>query len=111
MRMLRYNIAFDLPHVGGEMVVAEDLNFPGALTQGFDLPGARQMIASAMGDLAQCLLEEGKPLPVPIRLQPLMPALSNWFRFQFKSVAKYHSLIASSRAATVRAILAQLDFL
>ncbi len=26
---------------------------------------ARLMIASAMEDLAQCLLEEGKPLPTP----------------------------------------------
>ena len=33
--------------------------------QGFDLPDARLMIASAMEDLAQVLLGEGKPLPVP----------------------------------------------
>lgn len=47
------------------MVIAEALDFPGAVTQGFDLPDARLMIASAMEDLAQLLLEEGKPLPVP----------------------------------------------
>jgi predicted RNase H-like HicB family nuclease len=47
------------------MVVAEALDFPGAVTQGFDLPDARLMIASAMEDLAELLLEEGKPLPVP----------------------------------------------
>ncbi len=47
------------------MVVAEALDFPGAVSQGFDLPDARSMIASAMEDLAQLLLEEGKPLPVP----------------------------------------------
>jgi predicted RNase H-like HicB family nuclease len=64
-RMLRYHIAFYLPRVAGEMVVAEALDFPGAVTQGFDLSDARLMIASAMEDLAQCLLEEGKPLPVP----------------------------------------------
>jgi predicted RNase H-like HicB family nuclease len=64
-RMLRYHIAFYLPRVAGEMVVAEALDFPGAVTQGFDLPDARLMIASAMEDLAQCLLEEGKPLPAP----------------------------------------------
>jgi predicted RNase H-like HicB family nuclease len=46
------------------MVVAEALDFPGAATQGFDLADARLMIASVMEDLAQCLLEEGKPLPV-----------------------------------------------
>ena len=39
--------------------------FLGLFSQGFDLPDARLMIASAMEDLAQCLLEEGKPLPVP----------------------------------------------
>ena len=48
------------------MVVAEALDFPGAVTQGFDLPDARLMIASALEDLAQLLLEEGKPLPVPV---------------------------------------------
>jgi hypothetical protein len=47
------------------MVVAEALDFPGAVTQGFDLPDARLMIASALEELAQLLLEEGKPLPVP----------------------------------------------
>ncbi len=47
------------------MVVAEALDFPRAVTQGFDLADARLMIAGAMEDLAQCLLEEGKPLPIP----------------------------------------------
>ena len=63
--MLRYHVAFRLPHAPGEMVVAEALDFPGAVSQGFDLPDARLMIASALEDLAQALLEEGKPLPVP----------------------------------------------
>jgi len=47
------------------MVVAEALDFPGAVTQGFDLPDARLMIASALEDPARKLLEEGKPLPAP----------------------------------------------
>jgi predicted RNase H-like HicB family nuclease len=47
------------------MVIAEALDFPGAVTQGFDLQDARLMIASALEDLAQLLLEEGKPLPPP----------------------------------------------
>ncbi len=63
--MLRYHVAFYLPRVSGEMVVAEALDFPGAVTQGSDLPDARLMIASAMEDLAHSLLEEGKPLPTP----------------------------------------------
>ncbi len=63
--MLRYHVAFFLPHTLGEMVVAEALDFPGAVTQGFDLPDARLMIASAIEDLSQGLLEAGKPLPTP----------------------------------------------
>ena len=63
--MLRYHVAFYLPKSPDEMVVAEALDFPGAVSQGFDLPDARLMIASAMEDLAQMLLEEGKPLPMP----------------------------------------------
>lgn len=64
--MLRYHVAFYLPQVPGEMVVGEALDFPGAVTQGFDLQDARLMIASALEDLAQALLEEGKPLPLPM---------------------------------------------
>lgn len=47
------------------MVVAEALDFPGAVSQGFDLQDARLMIASALEDLAHLLLEQGKALPVP----------------------------------------------
>lgn len=47
------------------MVVAEVLDFPGVLSQGFDLADARLMIASALQDIAQMHLEEGKALPVP----------------------------------------------
>jgi predicted RNase H-like HicB family nuclease len=63
--MLRYHIAFHLPRTKAEMVIAEALDFPGAVTQGFDLTDARLMFASAMEDLAQSLLEEGRPLPAP----------------------------------------------
>ena len=63
--MLRYHVAFHLPRAAGEMVVAEALDFPGALSQGFDLADARLMIASAMEDLAESMLEEGLALPVP----------------------------------------------
>ena len=63
--MLQYHVAFHLPQAGDHMVVAEALDFPGAVTQGFDLPDARLMIASALEELAQSLLEQGKPLPVP----------------------------------------------
>ncbi len=48
------------------MVVGEALDFPGAVTQGFDLPDARLMIAIALEDVATLFLEEGRPLPVPL---------------------------------------------
>jgi len=63
--MLRCHVAFHLPRPGETMVVAEALDFPGAVSQGFDLADARLMISSALEDLAQMLLEEGKPLPRP----------------------------------------------
>lgn len=63
--MLHYHIAYYLPRSPGEMVVAEALDLPGAVTQGFDLADARLMIASAMEDMARDLVEQGKPLPPP----------------------------------------------
>ena len=63
--MLRYHVAFYLPKGSDQMVVAEALDFPGAVSQGFDLADARLMIASAMEDLAHSLLEDGQPLPRP----------------------------------------------
>ena len=63
--MLRYRVAFYLPRAEKKMVVAEALDFPGAVSQGFDLADARSMIASAIEELAEMLLEEGRPLPLP----------------------------------------------
>jgi predicted RNase H-like HicB family nuclease len=63
--MLRYHAAYFLPRGNDRMVVAEVLDFPGVFSQGFDLADARLMIASALEDIAQLHLEEGKPLPVP----------------------------------------------
>jgi len=70
--MLRYHVAYYLPRAADRMVVAEVLDFPGVLSQGFDLPDARLMIASALEDMAQMYLEEGKPLPSP-NLQATAP--------------------------------------
>ena len=63
--MLRYHVAYYLPHGDDHMVVAEVLDFPGVLSQGFDLTDARLMIGSALEEIAQMHLEEGKALPVP----------------------------------------------
>jgi predicted RNase H-like HicB family nuclease len=62
---MRYHVAFYLPRGNDRMVVAEVLDFPGVLSQGFDLADARVMIASALEDVAQMHLEEGKALPIP----------------------------------------------
>jgi hypothetical protein len=51
----------------GEMVVAEAIGFPGVVGQGFDLADARFMIATAIEDMAESLLEEGKALAGPAR--------------------------------------------
>ena len=63
--MLRYHVAYFLPKAQDRMVVAEVLDFPGVISQGFDLADARSMISSALGDMAQTYLEEGKALPLP----------------------------------------------
>lgn len=63
--VLRYHVAFYLPRGENRMVVAEALDFPGALSQGFDLADARRMIAAAIQELASVLLEQGQPLPQP----------------------------------------------
>jgi predicted RNase H-like HicB family nuclease len=63
--MLQYHVAFYLPRGEDRMVVADVLDFPGVFTQGFDLADARAMIASALEDMAESYLEEGRPLPTP----------------------------------------------
>lgn len=63
--MLRYHVAYHLPRGDDHMVIAEVLDFPGVVSQGFDLADARLMIASALQDVAQMYLEEGRPLPTP----------------------------------------------
>ena len=47
------------------VVVAEVLDFPGVLSQGFDLADARLMIASALQDMASLYLEQGRAIPLP----------------------------------------------
>ena len=63
--MLRYHVAYFLPKGEDRMVVAEVLDFPGVVSQGFDLTDARGMIASALEDIAQTYMEEGKAFPRP----------------------------------------------
>lgn len=48
-----------------EWIVGEVLDFPGVLSQGHGLDEARRMLASALVDMAETLLMDGQPLPVP----------------------------------------------
>lgn len=63
--VLKYHAAFYVPPKTEKMVVAKVLDFPGALSQGFDLADARAMIKSALEELGEVYLEEGRPLPKP----------------------------------------------
>jgi predicted RNase H-like HicB family nuclease len=46
-------------------VHAEVLDFPGAITAGRDLDHARELLASALVDMAETTLAAGEPLPRP----------------------------------------------
>jgi predicted RNase H-like HicB family nuclease len=63
--MLQLPVAFYLPRDEDRMVVAEVLDFPGVVSQGFDLADARGMIASALEEMAEIYLGEGRALPTP----------------------------------------------
>jgi predicted RNase H-like HicB family nuclease len=60
--MLTYKAAYQFVEGG---VHAHLLDFPGAITRGADLSGARRLLASALIDLADLCLDRGEPLPVP----------------------------------------------
>jgi predicted RNase H-like HicB family nuclease len=62
--MLEYHVAYYHNKDSG-WYVAEILDFPGALSQGKTLKSARRMIRDALRLLAECMLEEGQPLPKP----------------------------------------------
>ena len=61
--MLEYHAAY-YPGEKGWYIV-ELLDFPGVFSQGKTLKSARWMIKDALKLMAECFLEEGKPLPTP----------------------------------------------
>jgi predicted RNase H-like HicB family nuclease len=61
--MLEYHAAYYEGEEG--WVVAEVLDFPGALSQGRTLQSARRNLRDALRMMAECLVERGEPLPVP----------------------------------------------
>ncbi len=60
--MLGYKAGYKFVEGG---VHAQVLDFPAAITCGNDLAEARQLLAVALVDVAEALLELGQPLPVP----------------------------------------------
>jgi predicted RNase H-like HicB family nuclease len=62
-QMLKYKAAYYRQEDGWYIV--EVLDFPGALSQGRTLKSARRMIRDALRLLAECMIEEGQPLPRP----------------------------------------------
>ena len=63
--MLKYHAAYYVPPKTQRMVVARVLDFPGAVSKGFDLADARSMITSALEDMAETYLDEVRALPTP----------------------------------------------
>ena len=61
--MLEYHAAYFNGEDG--WIVAEVLDFPGALSQGRTLKSAQRMIRDALRVMAETLIEEGQGLPKP----------------------------------------------
>jgi predicted RNase H-like HicB family nuclease len=61
--MLEYHAAYF--HGQDGWIVAEVLDFPGALSQGKTLKSARRMLRDALRSMAEALLEQGRALPRP----------------------------------------------
>jgi hypothetical protein len=60
--MLRYKAGYRFVEGG---VHGQVLDFPAAITCGSDLAEVRRLLAVALIDVAETLLEMGQPLPVP----------------------------------------------
>ena len=60
--MLRYKAGYKFVEGG---VHAQVLDFPAAITCGGDLDETRRLLAEALIDMAETLMEMGQPLPLP----------------------------------------------
>ena len=61
--MLKYHAAYYKIEDGWYM--AQVLDFPGVLSQGRTLKSAQRMLRDALRLMAESLVEEGRPLPLP----------------------------------------------
>jgi predicted RNase H-like HicB family nuclease len=62
--MLEYRAAYYRDRESG-WYVARVLDFPGVVSQGRTLDRARRMLADAMREMTEWLLEDGQPIPRP----------------------------------------------
>jgi predicted RNase H-like HicB family nuclease len=62
-RMLKYHAAYYRENSGWTVVSV--LDFPGVHSQGKGIRAARAMIKDALALMAECYLDEGRPLPKP----------------------------------------------
>mgnify|MGYP000054453704 CR=1 FL=1 len=84
--MLEYHAAYY--EIDDGWYLAEVLDFPGAISQGKTLKSARRMIRDALRVMAECYMDDGKPLPPPNRrarskgcipgTHPAQGAVRNW---------------------------------
>lgn len=64
--MPEYRAAFYFPREPDDkMVVVDVLDFPGVVSQGFDLEDARMMIRDALESMVEWYAEDGEVLPDP----------------------------------------------
>lgn len=63
MMQFDYHAAYSVVEDG--WYVAQVLDFPGVLTQGRTLDKARKMLRSALRDMVEWQLEDGRPIPRP----------------------------------------------
>ncbi|MGH7202349.1 MAG: type II toxin-antitoxin system HicB family antitoxin [Planctomycetaceae bacterium] len=61
--ILEYTAAYSEGEDG--WVIAEVLDYPGVVSQGRTLKSAQRMIRDALKLMAECHIEDGKPLPRP----------------------------------------------
>ena len=61
--MFTYKAAYTYAEDG--WVCAQVVDFPGAISQGRDLNDARDMLSSALAEMAEWHVLDGKPLPLP----------------------------------------------
>jgi predicted RNase H-like HicB family nuclease len=90
--MLEYHAAYFKLEDG--WYIAEVLDFPGVFSQGKTLNSARWMIRDALKLVAECVVEEGKPLPRPNSRAKVGRAAKADFREPIRLKTRFHAAAA-----------------